>query len=369
MSSMINSIQHFEEKIIPKLENEYLKNPLNLDEYVKEIANVMHHFELFIVQETLEMMDQMLQESQVRAEKWVVEAHKQKQLLTTLGNVTFQKTLFKNKQTGKCEYLLDKILGLHPHERITDGEMANALEEAVQTSYRRGGEEISVTTQVSKQTIKNKIHQLKFPKQKEQNIKKKEVPYLYLDADEDHVSLQFRETKGDLKKEKRQGKQNVLLVKIVYVYEGIEPEALKSKRHRLINPHYFCGVNVGEENIAFWDEIYEYIESHYDLSNVKKIYLNSDGGSWIKAGMKRIKGICHVLDGYHIKQSLGILFSDELEEEKEKKKEVIKTGTKEQVKGMLEGLKVTEHKARQKRKEEEKTYILSNFEAIKIRLN
>ena len=175
---MINSIQHFEEKIIPKfkkLENEYLKNPLELDKYVTELTKELHHFGLFIVQETLEMMDQMLKESQVRAEKWIVESHKQKQLLTTLGSVTFQKTLFKNKQTGKCEYLLDKILGLHPHERITDGAMANALEEAVQISYRRGGEEISVTTQVSKQTIKNKIHQLKFPKQKEQNIKKKQV--------------------------------------------------------------------------------------------------------------------------------------------------------------------------------------------------
>ena len=92
------------------------------------MTKVLQHVGLSILQETLETMDQMLQESQVRAKDWVVEAHTQKQLLTTLGNVTFQKTLFKHKQTGKCEYLLDKILGLHSHERITEDAMAKALE-------------------------------------------------------------------------------------------------------------------------------------------------------------------------------------------------------------------------------------------------
>ena len=60
-----------------------------------------------------------------------------KQLLTTLGSVTYDKTFFKNKITGKCEYLLDKVMKLCPHERITDQAMARALEEATQTSYRR----------------------------------------------------------------------------------------------------------------------------------------------------------------------------------------------------------------------------------------
>ena len=52
---------------------------------------------------------------------------------------------------------------------------------------------------VSKQTVKNKIHSLIIPRTEEKTECKKVVDYLYIDADEDHVSLQFREKKGDLK--------------------------------------------------------------------------------------------------------------------------------------------------------------------------
>ena len=35
-------------------------------------------------------------------------------------------------------YLLDRIIGLEKHERITEDAQARMLKEAVQTSYRRG---------------------------------------------------------------------------------------------------------------------------------------------------------------------------------------------------------------------------------------
>ena len=67
------------------------------------------------------------------------------------------------------------------------------LLEAVQTSYRRGGEECSLLSEVSKQTVKNKIHELEFPRNQETAVPKKVVDYLYIEADEDHVSLQYLE--------------------------------------------------------------------------------------------------------------------------------------------------------------------------------
>ena len=109
-----------------------------------------------MIQESLEEMNGMLQKSQKRLQHWVVESHETKQLITSLGTVTFEKTLFKNKETGECEYLLDRILGLEKHERISEDALARMLKEAVQSSYRRGGEETSLTTDVNKQTVKNK---------------------------------------------------------------------------------------------------------------------------------------------------------------------------------------------------------------------
>lgn len=70
----------------------------------------------------------------------IQESHETKQLITSLGTVTFEKTLFTNKETGESEYLLDRIMGLEKHERISDDALVRMLKEAVQTSYRRGGE-------------------------------------------------------------------------------------------------------------------------------------------------------------------------------------------------------------------------------------
>lgn len=55
-----------------------------------------------------------------------------------------------------------------------------------------------MTAEVKKQTVKNKIHALEFPENMEKPEKKKELGYLYIEADEEHGSLQFHEKKGDL---------------------------------------------------------------------------------------------------------------------------------------------------------------------------
>lgn len=372
---MINSIKYFEEKCISrfeKLEDEFMKEPAKLAEYVYGLTDELHRLGLEMIKESLESMDRMLQKSPVRLKHWVVEAHNDKQLTTSLGNVVFSKTLFTSRETGKSEYLLDRILGLEPNERITEDAQAKMLEEAVQTSYRRGGEEASLGTDVSRQTVKNKIHQLEFPKNEERPEKKKEVDYLYIDADEDHISLQFQEKKGDLTENENHQKNNGLITKLVYVYEGIENESPKSQRHCLMNPYYFCGVNTGEGNQKFWDEIYEYMDSHYDLEKVKRIYVNSDGGSWIKSGMKRIAGITHVLDGFHLEKYLTKLTShmkDSREEAAWELRNAIRNKTKGEFKELAEELEgYLEAENGLKRMEEAREYILSNWTAAKNRL-
>ena len=226
---MVKSIKHFAEESIKnfeKLEDDFFKNPEQIAEYVFGITKELHKVGLLMIKESLETMNQMLKESGKRQVSWVIEKDNEKNLITSLGTVTFTKTLFTNKQTGEMKYLLDEIIGLEKHERMTDDAEAKLLTEAVQTSYRRGGEECSLESSVSKQTVKKKIHTLKFPKNEEKPEKKKELEYLYIEADEDHVSLQYRDKKGDLKKNENGQKNNCLLTKLVYVHEGVEPEAL-----------------------------------------------------------------------------------------------------------------------------------------------
>ncbi|WP_394914943.1 hypothetical protein [uncultured Robinsoniella sp.] len=52
---------------------------------------------------------------------------------------------------------------------------------------------------MKKQTVKHKIHGLKFPRNEEKPKKKKEADYLYMEADEDHASLRFASRKEGVK--------------------------------------------------------------------------------------------------------------------------------------------------------------------------
>jgi len=372
---MINSIQQFSEKGIPKLEKlveNFMKNPKDIVTFINGSKDEFLDFLLNFLGETFTECDQMLRDSGKRRQKYEIVRRDSKSLITSVGEVFFEKTLFKDKETLKSEYLLDRIMGIEPHERMTEDAEELMLTEAAQTSYRRAGLGCSIKAGVSKQTVMNKLHVLRFPPAPVPATKKV-VDYLYIDADEDHVALQFRDKKGDLVEAKNGNKYNSALAKLVYVYEGVEPEAPMSTRYRLINPYYFSGVYSGRDNGKLWDEVYEYLDAHYDLSKVKRIYLNSDGGAWIMAATKRFGGITKVIDGFHLNQYLLKMtryLKDSLWDALTELREVIKDGTKEGFIILTEKLLGYAGTDQERgRIEEGRDYIINNWTPAKTRLH
>ena len=153
----------------------------------------------------LQDMDQQIKKLPKRKQNWIVE-HKGdgKGLITSLGKITINKTLYTSKnevdENGKpiqC-YLLDKVLKLAPNQEMTEDVMANIYEEAVQTSYRKAGEIATIDGGVSKGTVKTLLHKTVFPSSFQIPMVKRVVENIYIDADEDHYHLQFQETKGDM---------------------------------------------------------------------------------------------------------------------------------------------------------------------------
>ena len=158
----------------------------------------------------------------------------------------------------------------------------------------------------------------------------------------------------------------------MYVYEGIEAEGPKSKRNKLIKPRYFSGVYDGTDNAKLWDEVYEYLDSHYDLEKVKKIYLNADGGAWMQSGKKRMAGITSVLDEFHLQKYLLKMtghMKDSVDDARKELRDAVKSGIKEEFQEVVERLKgCAETESTEKRIDESASYILSNWTAAKIRL-
>lgn len=66
-------------------------------------------------------------------------------MLIGFKSVIYHKTLFKNKFIGEYEYLLDQIMRVEKYAHMTDDTETKLLEEAVQTGYRREGENVAIT--------------------------------------------------------------------------------------------------------------------------------------------------------------------------------------------------------------------------------
>ena len=360
---MHTSIQRFVEfgtYNLQKAIEKFIYNPEDIASFVSEVQKEVLKFGQDIISETLEDCNQFLLESKVRKQKWYVVRTDLKQLLTSMGPISFHKTLFKHKITGKRVYLLDKYLKIESHERISEDAKACILEEASQTSYRKAGENASVLDMVSKQTVMDMVHELHFPKEKYSG-EKKVVKYLYVDADEDHIALQ------------KAGELHSTITKMVYVYEGIEPEYPGSKRRRLVNPHYFCGMYSGKDNKKLWIQVYRYIEQHYDLNKLKRVYINADGGLWIKTALMYLDKSRYVLDGFHLNQSLFRMtacLKGAAGEARSRICALIAAGKPKEMQNLIRKIaEGTDTEADEKRMLKEMDYILNNFKAAQRRLS
>lgn len=371
---MVNSIAYFSKDFIngiAKIQNKFFENPEKVAELVYGVSDELQKLGVNIVKEVLENADECFRRSSKRKQEYYIEKKESKQLITTLGTIDFEKTLFSKKENRKeMLYLVDELIGFNRHQRMAEDAVAAVLQEAVQTSYQKGGNSICPFNTISKEVVKDLIHSLEFPQEVNHKGPKKVVETLYIDADEDHASLQFQEHKGDLEVNEYGRKKNGLITKLVYVYEGVELVAPKSKRHRLVNPHYFCRVT--NENEAFWDEIYEYINAVYDVSKIKNIYVNADGGAWIKAGMKRLNGVTYVLDEFHLSKYLLKLtghMKDTQQQAKIELCEAIKDGKKKDFEAIVNRLVDCAQNEKKKEKiKKDSKYILNNWRAAKKRL-
>ena len=98
-------------------------------------------------------MDSMLCEDISRVEKYIIQRHDERQLLTTVGSVCFTHTLFRKCEDGSCHYLLDEWMGLDAHERLSCSAETTVLAEAVNTSYARAAEVLEKDAEISKTAV------------------------------------------------------------------------------------------------------------------------------------------------------------------------------------------------------------------------
>jgi len=378
---MYNSILQFTQNDIYKIEAS-VRDLLDGKKDAADLSNEIHARVLNLgrrlVSEIYEQIDDEIFNSFFRKNKYYSEKKDMpRSLVDVMGTLSFKRRGYVPKAGGEYIYLLDMIMGFDDNQKITMAAAAKILEEAVESSYSKAGKKVNHVDQVSKETVKNIVHDLVVDYPQKEKVEKKKLKHLHIVADEDHVAAQFWNVKGDLKTSTNGNKINTIIDKIIVVFEDIvddAPAGSKTHRYRLTGKHTFCGVYKGtDNNYKLWQEVQDYISANYDLDVLEKVYINGDGASWIKAGADILFHGRFVLDKFHmmkyVNQSVSHLGNED--EVKEYIWECLngayKDGIKEAYRAILEVTEKDSNKYEEVKKS--KQYLLNNWDGIEIRKN
>lgn len=282
-------IQQFLEKVITLKEKSFesINNINFLSDFTDNLNVELMKFGRECIIDYLNELEKLIYTSPERKEKYTSyqkdsEANNRK-LITIFGEIEFSRRYYMEKEHNENKvYLLDKAIGIDENERMLINVEENLLELATVKSYEFAGKKAAYGTEISKETVKNKILQLDFSnKVKEEYIVKTEIPRLYIQADEDHVSLQ---------------KGGTAMPRIITVFED-------NINGKLINKKKFGGMYDGKID-DLWEEVLNYIENRYETEKVQEVFIIGDGASWIKTGTKWIPKSKYVADKFHVNQAI-----------------------------------------------------------------
>ena len=279
--------------------NNTLDNNLFLHELENHISVSTNSLNLDILKEILEYLDLEYKNSKQRKELYYVQQTRPRTLITSLGLITFNKTYYKSKKkiNGKYQYYsyLEHYLGIDKWAKLSLSCETNLINNALDNGYSWASKNTIPNYIISRQTISTKIKNINYnyidTSQKRQTPK-----VLYIEADEVHANLQSR----------GKGKKNKI-VPVILTHEGHKEDFVKKKE--LKNSHYIASSILKTDKL--WEETYKYLDTVYDLNKVDKIFLSSDGGSWITGYDIAFPNIIFVLDKFHYRKALNYIFKKE----------------------------------------------------------
>ena len=299
----------------------------------------------------LEATDKRLVEHREERPGWRIQRRDDvKDILTPFGKVAYRRTYFKHAKTNECAYLVDRKAGYGPHAKIDLALAAEVVETASELSYRKSGEKpgrAAPEARVSAQTVMKAIRRFDLEEQAgEVQGEKRRCETLYVEADEDHVAGQDGRT---------------YMPVLVYVHEGKEG----SQRRRLKIPRYFSGLYKETEELWLW--VLNYIEEHYDMDFLKRVFVCGDGALWIKTGIKILPKSVFVLDMFHLNKRLVEALKRDSEEYRRAWK-AIRSGDRVTVERLLKEAAVFAETPNQAKVARDcRRYIRSNWDGITVR--
>ena len=229
----------------------------------------------------LESLDCAIRDNQkgrMEANLLLIKVKVPRQIQTVHGTVSYKRAYYYNKSTGRHLYAVDELVGIRPYQRLGNTLENEVVNQALCTSYEKASKSFSPVSELSRQTVMNKIRRSALVEEEAKVVKG--ISVLHIDADEDHVKV--RGKKGSI-------------VPLISVYEGVADGKCQNVFH--ISEY-------GKKPDDLWEQVLTVIEGRYILSDTKT-YLHGDGGAWIRQGLEWIPNVKFVLDKYHKNKYIG----------------------------------------------------------------
>jgi hypothetical protein len=116
-------------------------------------------------------------------------------IYTEFGSIGIDRSYYYDKNSGKHRFLLDEILGLSKYKSVDRVVGKRLAEKAAYVSYAKSSD-IVTGSELSRQTVRNCIMQVKVPETAVPEAKRK-VKALRVFADEDHVICRKQASKPE----------------------------------------------------------------------------------------------------------------------------------------------------------------------------
>lgn len=245
----------------------------------------------------LEVLDEKLYKERDKTVLRPTHRKKERTLVSSFGEFTIKRRLYKDLRTGKYRFLLDEALGWEPRQRLTPRLEAMALELGTEIPFRRAAKIIGLLVPgVSAMTVWNEVR--KAGQKAAEEAK----------AEREAVFVQGQVPRGGRLAEKlrveadgvviplQRSKKRHEEVKLVVGYEG----KTVGRRRSLKKRRTVAGLVGGKE---IWEEAAADFGGVWDLSQVDTVVVGGDGAPWVREGVEMFAGEYH-LDRFHLRKRL-----------------------------------------------------------------
>ena len=301
-----------------KAEKDFYDNPKDFSNLETSVKSSTEAFAAGFLGAILSEMDQAIRKSVWREQRYVVHRNDTRTLISSVGDISFECTYFRSRtDKSRFTHLLEDLIGLERNERFTEVAEATMLCEALKTSYSEAAKVLPSKQEISKTTVMNKVHAIAEEIPDTIYDEPKSVPYLYIEADEDHVAEQHGRANED--------NNSSFVSKLVYIYEYKRDDPDVNGRKELVNKYYFSGLYPGEEgNRRLWSKVEAFIDNNYDQMALRTIFVSGDCAAWIKYGAKYLDKAVFCADKYHLMKYVNTAAAQMLDEKDNVKNELWK---------------------------------------------